>query len=97
LGEKEAIFHFHAKDTYVNRLNVEENGVLDWKPYEKRKDRAWYFRTVGFGNPKETWQEIVCALKNHGYDYVLSIEHEDKMMNTEQGLLRAVECLRSII
>jgi len=97
LGKEEAIFHFHAKDTYVNRLNVELNGVLDWKPYANRKDRAWYFRTIGFGNPKEVWQEIVCALKNYGYDYVLSIEHEDKMMETEEGLLKALECLRSII
>ena len=97
LGERNAIFHFHAKDTYVNRLNVELNGVLDWKPYAKLKDRAWYFRAVGFGNRKEVWQEIICTLKNYGYDYVLSVEHEDRMMDTKQGLTRAIEFLCSII
>jgi len=97
LGEQNALFHFHAKDTYVDRLNVAQNGVLDWKPYIDRKNRAWYFRTVGFGNPKEYWQEIVSALKNNGYDYVLSIEHEDKMMDTKQGLVRAIDLLQNII
>jgi len=97
LGDQDAIYHFHAKDTYVDRLNVQQNGVLDWKPYDQRRDRAWYFRTVGFGNSRDVWAEIVAALKNSGYDYVLSIEHEDKMMETEQGIVRAIDCLRSIV
>jgi len=97
LGREDAIFHFHAKDTYVDTLNVLENGVLDWKPYSNRKDRAWYFRTVGFGNPSYVWSEIVAALRNAGYDYVLSIEHEDGMMDTEEGIERAIKCLRSIV
>ena len=40
-------------------------------------DRAWTFRTVGFGHGEPKWREIVSALRVAGYDDVISIEHED--------------------
>ena len=45
---KGAIYHFHAKDTLIDKRNTEVNGVLDTKTYDKIDERAWVFRTVGY-------------------------------------------------
>jgi sugar phosphate isomerase/epimerase len=97
LGRERAIFHVHAKDTYLDPANVRINGVLDTKPYERVLDRAWSFRTVGFGQPEKTWRDIVSALRLVGYDYVISIEHEDALLSIDEGLGKAVALLDRII
>jgi sugar phosphate isomerase/epimerase len=97
LGKKEAIYHVHAKDTYVDAGNVRRNGILDTKHYGRVIDRAWVFRTVGYGQGEKTWRDFVSALRAVGYDYVLSIEHEDSLMSTDEGLGKAVELLRAIM
>jgi sugar phosphate isomerase/epimerase len=97
LGDAGAIFHAHAKDTYVDPANVRLNGVLDGKAYERIRHRAWTFRTVGYGHPEGAWREIVSALRVAGYDHVLSIEHEDILVSRNEGLTRAVEFLRPLI
>jgi sugar phosphate isomerase/epimerase len=97
LGDAGALFHAHAKDTYVDPANVRANGVLDGKPYGRVRDRAWTFRTVGYGHDEGTWREIVSALRVAGYDHVLSIEHEDILASRDEGLTRAVEFLRPLI
>jgi sugar phosphate isomerase/epimerase len=33
--------------------------------------------TVGYGHGAKTWRDITSALRSVGYDYVMSIEHED--------------------
>jgi sugar phosphate isomerase/epimerase len=97
LGRAGAIFHAHAKDTYVDRANVRRNGVLDAKGYEQVLDRAWTFRTVGYGHGETMWRDVVSALRAVGYDDVLSIEHEDLLMSREEGLERAVELLQRVV
>ena len=97
LGDAGALFHVHAKDTYVDRDNVRRNGVLDTKRYDRVADRAWTFRTVGFGHDEQTWREIVSALRVAGYDDVISIEHEDILLSRDEGLGRAVEFLRRLV
>jgi sugar phosphate isomerase/epimerase len=97
VGEAGALFHAHAKDTYVDPANVRVNGALDGKPYEHVRDRAWTFRTVGYGHAEGTWREIISALRVAGYDHVLSIEHEDILASRDEGLARAVEFLRPLI
>lgn len=89
-----AIFHCHAKDTFVDRRNVEENGFLDSRPYSDVAARAWSFRTVGWGHDLSEWRRIVSALRLVGYDGVLSIEHEDPLADAEEGLTHAVAFLR---
>jgi sugar phosphate isomerase/epimerase len=91
-----ALFHVHAKDTYVDRLNVQVNGVLDAKRYDRVRDRSWTFRTVGYGHGEAAWREIVSALRVAGYDDVISIEHEDILLSRDEGLSRAVEFLRRL-
>lgn len=92
-----AIFHVHAKDCAINQRNTAVNGCLDGRPYEQVAQRSWNFRTVGWGHGLEVWREIVSALREVGYDYVLSIEHEDPLAEAEEGLKNSIEFLNQAL
>jgi sugar phosphate isomerase/epimerase len=92
-----AIFHVHAKDTQIYARNLPLTGVLDTKPYTDERNRAWIFRTCGYGHGAEWWREFVSTLRMYGYDYVLSIEHEDSLMSPEEGLSQAASFLNGIV
>jgi len=94
---KEAIYHVHAKDTALDPQNVARNGVLDLEPYDDVANRSWVFRSVGDGHDVLFWKRFVSALRVAGYDHVLSIEHEDSLASTEEGLTRAIGTLRQAI
>jgi sugar phosphate isomerase/epimerase len=93
----DAIFHVHAKDTQIYSYNLPKTGVLDTKKYTDERNRAWIFRTVGYGHGAEWWGEFISTLKMYGYDYVLSIEHEDSLMSAEEGLTKAVAFLQNLV
>jgi sugar phosphate isomerase/epimerase len=93
----DAIFHVHAKDVALDAANVARNGVLDTKSYRRLAERSWLFRTVGWGHDEHTWKQIVSALRVAGYDYVLSIEHEDALASVGQGLQSAVDLLQRVL
>ncbi|MGH3070854.1 MAG: sugar phosphate isomerase/epimerase family protein [Gaiellaceae bacterium] len=92
-----ALFHVHAKDTFVDPPIARVDGPLDTTPLELDAERAWKFRTVGDGHGAKTWQAIVRALQKGGYDGALSIEHEDPLLAPFEGLARAVEFLRGVL
>jgi sugar phosphate isomerase/epimerase len=96
-GRERALFHVHAKDTYLDRANIARNGVLDTKHYGRVLDRSWVFRTVGYGQGEKTWRDIVSALRAVNYDYVVSIEHEDGLMSIDEGLQKGLDLLKSIV
>jgi sugar phosphate isomerase/epimerase len=93
----EAIFHVHAKDTKIDPYNCPVNGVLDTKPYGQEIKRSWLFRSVGYGHDYSFWKDFVSNLRLVGYDYVLSIEHEDSLMSSDEGLRKAVETLNACV
>jgi sugar phosphate isomerase/epimerase len=93
----DAIYYVHAKDTQIYQRNLPLTGVLDTKPYTDEKNRAWNFRTCGYGHGAEWWREFVSTLRMYGYDYVLSIEHEDGLMSPEEGLTKAASFLSDIV
>lgn len=97
LGSENAIHHFHAKDTIIDQQNMNRNGLTDMTEYAHMRDRAWYFRTVGFGHDLKTWADIISALRLMGYDYVVSIEHEDGLMSVDEGFTKAVENLQPLM
>jgi len=97
LGCEGAIFHFHAKDIAIDLTNRAVNGVLDTKPYGDVLDRSWTFRTVGYGHGHDTWKAIISMLRMVGYDYVMSIEHEDSLASTREGFEKAVEFLKECL
>ena len=93
----DAIFHVHAKDTQLYGSNLARAGVLDTKPYTEVRERSWLFRTCGYGHGSEWWREFVSTLRMYGYDYVLSIEHEDSLMSAEEGLKKSSAFLNEVV
>ena len=94
---KGAIYHFHAKDTKLDAMNVMQNGVLDTGNYADLLGRSWSFRTVGYGHGLDEWNEILSTLRMVGYDGAISIEHEDALMSIDEGLSKAVSLLKQSI
>jgi sugar phosphate isomerase/epimerase len=70
------IFHAHAKDTEILIEGEYKYGLfgrqLDPVPW---KSGWWRYRMPGLGDIN--WQKFISVLQEYGYDYVLSIEHED--------------------
>jgi sugar phosphate isomerase/epimerase len=97
LGKQGAIHNFHAKDTYIDQDNVNMYGLTDMQPYGEVQTRAWTFRSVGCGHGVQEWSDMMSALRTFGYDYVVSIEHEDPLMSIDEGFKRAVSNLQSVI
>jgi sugar phosphate isomerase/epimerase len=97
LGKAGALFHFHAKDTKVDPYNTAVNGVLDTLNYGDEINRSWIFRTVGYGHGAEYWKAIASELRLAGYDYAVSIEHEDSLMSGKEGLLKAIAALKEVL
>ena len=93
----DSIFHVHAKDTQIYERNLPITGVLDTKKYTDERNRGWIFRTCGYGHDASWWKEFISTLRMYGYDYVLSIEHEDSLMSSDEGLTKAAEFLNSIV
>lgn len=91
------IYHFHAKDTALDPVNVPVKGVLDYTDYANIAERSWVFRSVGYGHPEKDWRDMVSALRTVGYDFVMSIEHEDGLASRQEGLRKAVEVLRGAL
>lgn len=94
---KGAIYHFHAKDTAIDPYNTALNGVLDTPSFSDIPARPWVFRTVGYGHGEDTWRAIFSELRKTGYDGIISIEHEDGLMSTREGLEKAIEVLKRTI
>ena len=93
----DCIYHFHVKDSMVDKYRSVHTGVLDPKPYEKFSERSWNFRTLGYGHSIKTWKDIISKLAMIGYDGTLSIEHEDKLMTGMEGLEKGAKALGNIV
>jgi sugar phosphate isomerase/epimerase len=88
------ILHVHAKDGEVVPHNARRSGLLahgDWG----RIDRGFRFRIPGWGDVP--WKRLITELRLVGYDYVLSVEHEDATMSRADGVIKAIEYLRPLI
>ncbi|TKX46827.1 sugar phosphate isomerase/epimerase [Halorubrum sp. SD690R] len=93
LGERDAIHHVHAKDTKVYEAESRVKGVLDTTSYADTADRSWLFRSIGYGHGEEHWKDVVSTLRLVDYEGALSIEHEDALTSSREGLEKAVDVL----
>jgi len=93
LGEAAALAHVHAKDTELLGDRIARDGVIETTPADSPDDRAWRFRTVGLGHPESDWAALLAALRDAGYDGAVSVEHEDRLLDVEEGLARGVGLL----
>lgn len=92
-----AVHHVHAKDTLLNApvqatTSLLENGGLTDIPA-----RSWSYVTLGYGHGEAWWRQFCYRLRMAGYDGWLSIEHEDMLLNTLEGLEKAVALLKAVI
>lgn len=93
----DAVYHVHAKDTMLNApvqatTSLLENGSLMDIPA-----RSWSYITLGFGHGEEWWRQFCYRLKMAGYDGWLSIEHEDVLLNSLEGLEKSVALLKGVM
>ena len=93
----DAIYHVHVKDSCLDAQHVRVNGVLDNELFREQKGRSWVFRTVGFGHDEFLWRAFVSALRQAGYDDVLSIEQEDPLIDADKGLELAIGILQTVL
>ena len=84
---KDRIFHVHAKDVTVNPSKLARVGYGG--------DGWWRYVLPGYGRIR--WGEFIGALRDIGYDGVLSIEHEDRAFPAEEGFGKAARYLNSLI
>lgn len=92
-----AIHHVHAKDTFLNTpvqatRSLLENGSLTDVP-----NRAWSYITLGFGHGEEWWRSFCYRLLMAGYSGWLSVEHEDVLLNSYEGLQKSVTLLKGVL
>jgi sugar phosphate isomerase/epimerase len=74
------IFHVHAKDLQIDREGLYQNGVLSM-------GMGWQIpRLPGLG--EVNWSKFIGALYRFGYDYVISIEHEDRAFEKTEELVK---------
>jgi sugar phosphate isomerase/epimerase len=91
----EAIYHVHAKDTRVEQ-RARLDGLLETTPNELFRARTWNYATVGYGHSAEWWARFTAELAAVGYNDVLSIEHEDSMLDPVEGVRKTVALLNSV-
>lgn len=88
------IFHVHAKDVEVVPHSASRTGVLVAGPWN-RVARSVRFRTVGWG--QVPWRRVITALLETGYNYVLSVEHEDPCFSRDSGVEQALFFLKPLL
>ncbi|MEI9413744.1 sugar phosphate isomerase/epimerase family protein [Mesorhizobium sp. Cs1321R2N1] len=90
------IYYVHAKDTRIEPITAAIDGTLDPRPPNLYAERAWNYITLGYGHGETWWRQFCTALKQVGYDDVLSIEHEDMMLTPMEGMRKSVALLRNV-
>jgi sugar phosphate isomerase/epimerase len=81
VGEfRDRIFHAHAKDLHIDWDGLYNHGVTS-------QGMGWQIpRLPGLGDVD--WGKFVAALTGVGYDFVLSIEHEDRAFEGDEELVK---------
>ncbi|WP_283178979.1 sugar phosphate isomerase/epimerase [Gemmobacter sp. 24YEA27] len=92
-----AIFHVHAKDTFLNAPKQATTSLLENGGLMDIPARSWSYITLGFGHGEEWWRHFCYRLKMAGYDGWLSIEHEDVLLNSLEGLEKSITLLRNVM
>ncbi|MDP9812918.1 sugar phosphate isomerase/epimerase [Rhizobium tibeticum] len=93
----EAVYHVHAKDTFLNAPKQAVTSLLENGNLTDIPARSWSYITLGFGHSEEWWRQFCYRLKMAGYDGWLSIEHEDVLLNSLEGLEKSVALLKGVM
>ena len=90
----DAIYHVHAKDTFMNKPALDLTSRMETIPHENVKDRSWSYITLGYGHDEKWWRQFCYRLRLNGYDGWLSIEHEDIVLSRMDGMRKSVDLLK---
>ncbi|MPQ68401.1 MULTISPECIES: sugar phosphate isomerase/epimerase family protein [Pseudomonas] len=93
----EAIYHVHAKDTLLNAPLQAVDSLLENGSLMDIPARSWSYITLGFGHGEQWWRQFCYRLKMAGYDGWLSVEHEDVLLNSLEGLEKSVALLKGVM
>lgn len=87
---KDRLFHVHAKDMRIDYEQLYQRGVMSL-------GMGWEIpRLPGLGDVN--WSKFISALYGAGYDYVVSIEHEDRAFEkTEELVIRGFLLSRDVL
>lgn len=93
------IFHVHAKDAEIFEDKLKYYGVFN-SQLGAHGQGYWRFRMPGLG--QVDWRKFIKALKEYGYDGVLSTEHEDPLYEgsedkVKEGLLLGKKHLEQFV
>jgi sugar phosphate isomerase/epimerase len=91
-----AIYHVHAKDTFVNQSICATTSRLENGSLMDIPARSWSYITLGYGHSEGWWRDFCYRLRMNGYDGWLSIEHEDVMLSRVEGVRRSVDVLKAV-
>jgi sugar phosphate isomerase/epimerase len=78
------------RDMFLSALSALGNPVHPDRSIAEAHD-------IEFEMTVEVWKNMMSALATVGYDYVLSIEHEDCLMTREEGFSKAVSFLKEVL
>lgn len=93
----EALYHVHAKDTLLNAPVQAVDSLLENGSLMDVAARSWSYITLGFGHGEQWWRQFCYRLKMAGYDGWLSVEHEDVLLNSLEGLEKSVALLKGVM
>ncbi len=93
----DAIYHVHAKDAMLNAPVQATTSLLETGSLTDIPARSWSYVTLGVGHGEDWWRKFCYRLKMAGYDGWISIEHEDVLLNSLEGLETSVELLRRVM
>jgi sugar phosphate isomerase/epimerase len=87
---KDRLFHIHAKDLRIDYEQLYQRGIMSL-------GMGWQIpRLPGLGDVN--WAKFISALYGAGYDYVVSIEHEDRAFEkTEELVIRGFLLSRDVL
>lgn len=97
---KDRIFHVHAKDVEINKAKLYEQSIYGHYGTNYHGKSWWEYRMPGLGDVN--WELFILALKKVGYDFVISIEHEDPVWSenlekTKKGLSMGLNFLKEFV
>lgn len=93
----DALYHVHAKDTLLNAPVQAVDSLLENGSLMDVSARSWSYITLGFGHGEQWWRQFCYRLKMAGYDGWLSIEHEDVLLNSLEGLEKSVALMQGVM
>ena len=97
LGERNALYYVHGKDSRPERRMFGPNGMLDTKPIDAFQDRSWNYVAVGAGHSLQWWQEFFSVCRMSGYDGIVSLEMEDLTLPMLEGHLSSLRTLKDAL